>query len=208
MNNKTLFSIAMTLMLITACSTQTVPSSPEPTTSIESAPTQTSAAIPTETPNPLGEAKVYRDENAGFALDYPAAWFIEDDAARDAAGSAVYTASLFSWDRNSYTPTPKDPNTLPEGVTKIDITVFNQGSNSLEEAVHQYRNQSSGTSVNFFKQEDWTLNNGEKATYVESEGAFGVVATLIWLVKGKVIYVSGYGNFTLFKAIALTLRAE
>ena len=44
--------------------------------------------------------------------------------------------------------------------------------------------------------------------YVESEGAFGVVATMITLVDGKVVYISGYGNLTFFKAIALTLRAE
>lgn len=72
----------------------------------------------------------------------------------------------------------------------------------------QYKNQDSGTPVKFLKQEDWTLNNDEKAAYVESEGAFGVVAAMITPVKGKIIYVSGYGNLTLFKTIAFTLHAE
>ena len=208
MKHKTLFSIAMTAMLITACGSRTVSLPPEPTATVESSPTQTTASAPTETSDPLGEVKVYRDVNASFALDYPAGWFIEDDAARDAAASAVYTVSLFSWDRVSYTPTPKDPNTLPDGATKIDITVFNQGPGALDEAVRQYKDQDGGTPVEFLKHEDWTLNNGEKAVYVESEGAFGVVATMITLVNGKVVYVSGYGDLTLFKAIAFTLRAE
>lgn len=206
MKNRTLLSIAVTVLLITACGTQTVSSSPHSTRVIEL--TQIPAANPTQTLISLGEVKIYRDANAGFALDYSAAWFIEDNAAQHAAGSAVYTVSLFSWDRASYTPTPKDLNTLPDGATKIDITVFNQGPGTLEEAVNQYKNQDSGTPVNFQKEEDWTLNNGEKAVYVESEGAFGVVATMITLVRGRTIYVSGYGNLTQVKAIALSLRAE
>lgn len=208
MKNRSLASIALTVLLITACSSQTVTSAPPPTIVIESSPTPIPSALPTETLNPLGEVKTYRDANAGFALDYPAAWFVEDDAAQNAAGSAVYTVSLFSWDRASYTPAPKDLNTLPDGATKIDITVFNQGPSTLEEAINQYKNQDSGTPVNFQKEENWTLNNGEKAVYVESEGAFGVVATMITLVKGRIIYISGYGNLIPFKAIALSLRAE
>jgi len=208
MKHKILFSITMTAMLITACGSRTVSLPPETTATVESSPTQTTASAPTETSAPLGEVKVYRDGNASFALDYPAAWFIEDSAAEDAAASAVYTVSLFSWDRVSYSPTPKDPNTLPDGATKIDITVFNQGPGTLDEVVSQYKNQDGGTPVEFLKQEDCTLDNGEKAVYVESEGAFGVVATMITLVNGKVVYVSGYGNLTLFKAIAFTLRAQ
>ena len=208
MKNRALPSIALTVLLITACGSQTVSSAPQPTTVIESSPAQVSSAIPTETLNPLGEIKIYRDANAGFALNYPAAWFVEDDAAQNAAGSAVYTVSLFSWDRASYTPTPKDLNTLPDGATKIDITVFKQGPNTLEEAVNQYKNQDTGTPVKFLKEEIWTLNNGEKAVYLESEGALGVMATMITIINGKVVYVSGYGNLTPFQAVALTLRAE
>jgi len=208
MKHKTLFSIAMTAMLITACGSQTVSLSPEPTAAIESSPMKTPAAAPSETPDPLGEVKTYRDAKAGFALNYPAAWFIEDSAAQDAGESMAYTVSLFSWDRDSYTPPSKDLNTLPDGATKIDITVFNQGPGALDEAVRQYKDQDGGTPVEFLKQEDWTLNNSEKAVYVESKGAIGVVATMIAPVNGKVVYISGYGSLTLFKAIAFTLSAE
>ena len=208
MKHNTLLTIAITVMLITACSSPNVATSPELTTIIESTPTKAPALIPTKTPNSLGEVKVYRDEYAGFALDYPATWQLENNSLQGAAESAVYTSSLFSWDRASYTPTPKDLNTLPNGATKIDITVFNQSPNTLADAVDQYKNQDGGTSINFLKEDKWTLNSGEKAVYVESEGAFGVVTTMITLVDGKVIYISGYGNLTFFKAIALTLRAE
>jgi hypothetical protein len=208
MKNKSLFSLAMAVLLITACGPQTVSLPPGSTAVIEHSPTQLPAAIPTETPNPLGEVKVYRDTNAGFALDYLAAWFIEEGATQDAAGSVIYTVSLFSLDHVSRTPMPKDLNTFPDGETKIDITVFNQDPNTLEETVNQYKSQDSGSSFTFLKEEDWTLDSGEKAAYLESEGAFGVIATIIMLVDRKVVYVSGYGNLTPFKAIALTLRSE
>ena len=167
-----------------------------------------SSNIPTGTPHQLGEVKTYRDEIAGFSLDYPATWFVEADALQGAAESAVYTVSLFSWDRKIATPSTKDLNTLPEGATKIDITVFNQGPATLAEAVQQFRNQDSGTPVVFLKEETWTLANNQETAYLESENAFGVVATMITMANGKVVYVSGYGNLTLFKAIAFTFRIQ
>lgn len=129
---KALFSIAMIAVLITACGSETSSSLPEPTATIESPSLQTPAAVPTEIPNSLGEVNIYRDAKAGFALNYPAAWFIEDRAAQDTSGSIAYTVSLFSWDRDSYTPPSKDLNALPDGATKIDITVFNQGPGTLK----------------------------------------------------------------------------
>lgn len=178
-----------------------------PSVAVESSPIQRPSEIPSDTPQPLGGLKTYRDENAGIALDYPAAWELESNALQDAAQSVAYTSGLFSWNRASHTPTPKDPNTLPEGATSIDITVFNQGPGTLADAVRQFKNQDSGSKVNVLKEEDWRLNDGGKAVYVESEGALGVVGTMIAILNGRVIYVSGYGNLAPFRTIALTLRA-
>jgi hypothetical protein len=208
MKNIILFSTAIVLMLITACSPQNLITPVQPTEIVEQSSTQLPVVIPTETPNSLGKVKVYHDENAGFALEYPATWQLEDSALQGVAESAVYTVSLFSWDRATYTPEPKDQNSIPDGAVKIDITVFNQGASTLEAAVSQFKNQDGGTTVNFLKEENWTLNNGEKAVYIETDGPFGVVATLITLVNNKVIYVSGYGNLTPFPAIVSTLRTE
>ncbi len=207
MKIKTLFSIVITAILGIACAPQIVSPSPALTPIIESSPTQRPGATPSEPLQALVEVKVYRDENAGLALEYPAAWELENNALQDAAESTVYTSSLFSWDRASFTLAPKDLNTLPDGATKIDITVFTQGPKTLADAVSQFKNQDSGSTVNFLKEENLTLNSDEKAVYIESEGAFGTVATMITLVNGRVVYLSGYGNLTPFKAIALTLRA-
>ena len=215
------------LFLITGCASQT-PVAPVPTdvntplpstpasapTEAQVVPTQAQAiptetqAVSTEIPNQLGEVKTYRDDLARFALDYPAEWYIENDALQGAEESVAYSVRLFSWDPTAATPPSKDLNTLPDGATKIDITVFNEGSETLAEAVHQLKTQDSGASVNFLKEENWVLNDGQQAVYLEAEGAFGVVGTMLTLVNGKTVYISGYGDLILFKAIAMTLRAE
>ncbi|HLO16845.1 MAG TPA: hypothetical protein VK206_18570 [Anaerolineales bacterium] len=53
-------------------------------------------------------------------------WQIPNNALQDAMESAVYTTSSFSWDHSSFTPTPRDLTTHPQGTTQIDITVFNR----------------------------------------------------------------------------------
>ncbi len=178
------------------------PQPPPPT------PTTLVPITPTEAPAQLGEVRTYRDTLAGFALDYPAQWYLEDDALPGAADSVAYTVSLFSWDRASATRPPKDLNTLPDGAAKIDITVFNDGSKTVAEAVNRLKTQDTGAPVNFLKEENWSLKDGQEAVYLEAEGAFGVTATMVTLVHGKTLYLSGYGNLALFKAIALSLRAQ
>src|SRR3972149_2946394 len=176
--NKTIFVLLVVAMSVIACTSQSGASSPDPTPILERTPTTVPTIIPTGTPHQLGQVKTYHDEIAGFALDYPAGWFVETDALQGAAESAVYTVSLFSWDRKIATPPSKDLNTLPNGTTKIDITVFNQGPATLAEAVQQFRNQDSGTPLVFLKEETWALANDQEAAYLESESTFGVVATM------------------------------
>ncbi len=208
MKIKTLFAIVIIAIPGIACASRIVTPSPAFTPWNESSPVPGPAVSQGETLQSLGEVRVYRDDHAGLALDYPAAWALEDNATQGAAESAVYTSSLFSWDRASFTPAPKDLNALPGGATKIDITVFNQGPDTLADAVGQFKNQDSGSPVTFLKEEDWILNSGAQAVYIESEGALGVVATVITIVNDRVVYLSGCGNLIPFRAIALTLRSE
>jgi len=205
-SRKSIFFMFVLLLLIAGCASPT-PVAPVPTdvnTPLPSTPT----SAPTEIPNQSGEVKTYRDDIAGFELDYPAEWYIQDDALQGAGESVAYTVSLITWDPNSPMSPSKDLNTLPDGATKIDITVFNEGFDTLGEAVDQMKTQDSGSSVTFLKEESWVLHDGQQAVYLEAEGAFGVVGTMLTLVDGKTVYVSFYGDWSLFKAIAMSLRTE
>ena len=55
---------------------------------------------------------------------------------------------------------------------------------------------------------DVTLANGLPAVILDVEGFVGLTRTLITVLNGNVIYVSGYGNLEHFEAIALTLRPK
>jgi hypothetical protein len=53
-----------------------------------------------------------------------------------------------------------------------------------------------------------TLANGLPGVILDVEGMAGPTRTLITVLNGNLIYVSGYGNLENFEAIALTLRAK
>lgn len=161
-------------------------------------PSSTSAAIP----NPA----TYTDTLAGFSLDYPAGWFLDDSVLANAGQGYAYTVGIATWDlRNPPTPGGKQENALPEGGTKIDVTVVKEPM-TLEEAVAKQAENELSTPI--LAREDVTLAGGLPAAILDVEGFAGLTRTLITALNGNVIYVSGYGNLDQFEAIALSLRAK
>jgi hypothetical protein len=152
------------------------------------------------------EMTTYTDDFAGFSIDYPADWFIEASAAVNAEQAFAYAISIATWDLlNPPTPGSKDLNTMPEGATKIDVAVVKQAM-TLEEAVTQQEQNESGSSI--LARKDVTLAGGLPAVILDIEGFAGPTRTLITILDGNVVYVSGYGELEHFEAIALTLRAK
>ena len=208
----TLFSVLA--LLFSACTApissqpiSTVPpatvvlSTPEPTQApVQVEPSSTNASIPAMT------MTTYTDEFAGFSLDYPSAWYIDASAAANAEQSYAYSVGIATWDlRSPPTPSGKGQNGIPEGGTKIDVNVTKQPM-TLEEAVAQQRQNENSSPI--LAQKDVTLAGGLPGVILDMEGPAGLTRTLIAVLNGNVIYVSGYGNLENFEAIALTLRAK
>lgn len=196
----------------TVLPTDTIVSTPEPTLPpIQVEPTAEASLAPVETlPTPtsgnLPAVQTYIDDFAGFSIDYPANWFLEASALAHAQESFGYSISVASWDiLHPPTPDGKDPNTLPAGGTKIDVAVTKQAM-TLEEAVTQQEQNEMGHPI--LAREDVTLANGLPGVIIDMEGFAGLTRTLITVLNGNVIYVSGYGNLEPFEAIALTLRPK
>lgn len=204
--------VGVFVLLFSACATPVTPQpaataiptretlpTPEPTQPpVQVEPSPTTASVPATA------MKTYTDDFAGFSLDYPANWFLEASALAHAQESFGYSVSVASWDiLNPPAPTNKDPNTLPAGGTKIDIAVTKQAM-TLEEAVAQQAQNELGTPI--LAREDVTLANGLPGVIIDMEGFAGLTRTLITILNGNVIYVSGYGNLENFETIALTLR--
>ena len=185
--------------IVTNIPTEEVASTPEPT--LPAAPTE-----PVPTTGSLPAMQTYTDDFAGFSLDYPAGWFIDASAAANAAEAFAYSVPIASWDlRNPPTPSGKNPNTLPEGGTKIDVNIMKQPM-TLEEAVMQQTQNETGRPI--LAREDVTLAGGLPGVILNFEGFAGLTRTLITVLNGNVIYVSGYGDLEHFEAIALSLRPK
>jgi hypothetical protein len=206
MKIKFLFLSTLLLMLC-ACSFSAGTLPAEETSPIEQTiPTSEQNPLPTPTSMTTGELLTYTDDFAGFSLDYPAHWFLESSALSHAQESVAYNISIAAWDiLNPPTPTGKDLNTLPPGGTKIDVAVMKQAM-TLEEAVAQQSQNEMGTPV--LARKDVTLAGGLPAVILDVEGFAGLTRTLITVINGNTIYVSGYGNLESFESIALTLRPK
>ena len=161
---------------------------------------------PTSKSTPAIAMTTYADDVAGFSLDYPAGWFLNDLAAAGAEQAYAYSVGIATWDLlKPSTPSGKGQSGIPEGGTKIDVNVVKQ-SMTLEEAVTQQTQNESGSPI--LARKDVTLANGLPGVILDMEGFAGLTRTLITVLNGNVIYVSGYGNLEHFETIALSVRAK
>ncbi|HLO31808.1 MAG TPA: hypothetical protein VK249_21835 [Anaerolineales bacterium] len=196
-------------LLFSACSTTKVASPTEtavPVIEITSTPEPTLPPTLTNPPSAntnLPAMRTYTDHLAGFSLDYPATWFLDDSVLASAAQSTAYVIGITSWDVRTYpTPSGKHDNAFPPGATKIEVAVLKQNM-TLQEAVTQ---QSENGPI--LAQKDVTLAGGLPGVILDVNGFVGVARTLIVILNGNVIYVTGDGDLKDFETIALSLRAE
>ncbi|HET6597491.1 MAG TPA: hypothetical protein VFG81_17835 [Anaerolineales bacterium] len=172
----------------------------------QSLPTSEQNPLPTPTSMTAGELLTYTDDFAGFSLDYPANWYLESSALIHAEESFGYNVSIATWDiLNPPTPSGKGQDGIPEGGTKIDVAVTKQAM-TLEEAIAQQEQIEGAAPI--LARTDVTLASGLPAVILDFEGPFGPIRTLITVLNGNIIYVSGYGNLENFESIALTLRPK
>lgn len=179
--------------------------------------TETAPIVITETPavqtitpatatiSPIFNVLTYTDSIAGFSIDYPADWFLESSSLAGANEKQNYTTMITSWDILNATPESKG-NLVPNEETKIDISVSKQNL-TLEEVVAQQKQQFTSSNIILFEKLI-TLDSGIQGMLWEIEGLGGPVRTLIVVLNGNVIYISGYGDLQDFDAIALTFRSQ
>lgn len=186
---------AMFVVLLSACA------SPNTSRPIDTVVTTTPEAVLAPTNSGL---QTYTDTLAGFSLDYPAGWFIEDSALVHAGEGTNYSISISSWDiLNPPPPSEWEANGLPKGGTKFDVTVIKEPM-TLEGAVAQVKQ--TGTPI--LARQDIILVNGIPGIILDIEGFAGRARMLISILNGNVIYVTGYGNLENFEAIALSLHTK
>ena len=156
----------------------------------------------TAAPMPL--ISTYRDETGGFEMDYPASWSVVDVTPEAKEQSSSYSITLMSW-------TPQEPGSqgIPEGGSKIDVSVTKGTGASLEGAIGSRREElaagDSAAQITF--EEPWNLPGGLAGIHLTVQSSQGeTVHELVTAINGNRIVLSGLGDAGIFEQIAMTLR--
>lgn len=174
---------------------------------------------PTPTYRSLAElgipASALSDAYAGFAIDYPSGWQVTDVSSEIKAASHGYTLSL-----RSPQPAQGDKTEgIQPGSAAIDITIYSPSASTLDEAVAARRAELLASVPD---QPAMTIQSESAETLASGLPAYRFVidlgrsapdpqhplrVELITLTHGRVVIAAGFGDLTLFDAIAGSLRA-
>ncbi len=179
---------------------------PRPTSATDAQsplPSPTEAVTPTPTA-PVFEMETFRDEVAGFEIDHPIGWTILDPAAEVKANAFIYSVTLQSWP-------PEEPGTqgIPEGGSKMDISITKDGADTVEAALETYRQTQAQAEmpVEVLAEETLELASGLTGARFELKTAQGETNhTFVTSLNGHLVILSGLGDAAVFDAMVATLR--
>nr|MCU0508510.1 LysM peptidoglycan-binding domain-containing protein [Anaerolineae bacterium] len=179
--------------------TPTVPAPMTPTPTIEAtSPTTETVATP------AWPSATYRDEVGGWEIDYPETWSLIDVEPQIRQESLGYSITLTSWQ-------PQEPGAqgIPEGGSKVDISVTKGGAETVEAAIEARRAEilaaDAGSQIVF--EEPWDLASGLSGVHWIIQPANGeAVHEFVTAIDGNRVMVSGYGDEALFEQIVSALR--
>lgn len=196
-------SLFLTFILAACGPASSQPPTDLPTPLVSSTREPTATIIPSETPGITQvsfEPATYRDETAGFELDYPSSWTADPP---QVGGDRGYFAQITSWSRN-----PGElPEDIPAGGTIMSITVLLwDPKNALEEFIDLRKQTWADPNTEILLEEEWTLAGDWKAfrflIQTPDEEAFFLITT----IGERYLLISGTGELDLLAEIASTLR--
>lgn len=166
---------------------------PIPTAFTTPSPAATSIPVP---PTILTETLTYTDTVIGYAIDYPASWHI--------SSRPGWLVSLTSFDPQAVGPrggiTPEQ--------CKIDLAPDKMGqTKTLEELAAEAKAGDGSVPVQVLREEQWRLAEDIPAIRLDTEwDSLPKTAILLAVINGRSLRLAGYGDLSLFDAIAHTLR--
>ena len=152
-------------------------------------------AGPTITPESIGAApalQTYRSPAYGVEVDYPAGWISEGSG-----DGAIF------WSRP---PERVGVGGLPADLAKIDLSGELGTILTLDELLARQKQGVAEVGGRILSEEEWTLANGLRAVRL-SVSAIGDNVTLLTVVDGHPVVLTGYGDVSRFDEVARTLRA-
>jgi hypothetical protein len=144
-------------------------------------------SAPTVTPVPI--SSIYRNTLVGFDLVYPAGWLLDEAGDTD-----------ILW---SQRPTGPGTEGVPGDVVKIDISSEPDTTMTLEELVA--RQKQGVTTDQILSEEELELPGGLRAVRMQVS-ALGDSVTLMTVVNGHPVVLTGFGDLSRFDEVARTLQ--
>jgi hypothetical protein len=203
------FVIFVCVMLLATCSAPqptpapvemevpTLPTASPQLTSTELPPTPTEAA-----PNPKlaaasFESQTYINEAAGFALDYPTSWTINEVVVGPRGTQVQFLSS----------PDIAELATVPEGATRVNATIYQwDPKNDLDAFVGNQKTVWESSGFTILEEEELVLELGLQAVRFTMQTPEANVVFLVTALGDQYLVLSGEGDLELVKEIVQRVR--
>ncbi len=161
------------------------------------------AAIPTESaPSPKlpaasFQSQTYISDSAGFALDYPAGWTVNEMVVGPRGTQVQFLSS----------PELANAATLPDGATRVSANIYQwDPKNDLAAYVDHMKTAWEASGFTIVDEQELMLDLGVPARQYTVQTAEGQAVFLIAALGDQYLVVSGEGNLDLVKEIVQRVR--
>lgn len=205
--------LVLAMTLLSACLSAPANTTLEPVVAPATSPaaTETSApAIPTDTapasteaapnpklPAPPFEAETYINQEAGFALDYPVGWMVNEMVIGPRGTQVQFLSS----------PELAEAATVPDGATRLNATIYLwDPKNDLAAYVAHQKTAWDASGFTILEEEQRVLELGLPAVQFTIQTPEAQVVFLTAALRDQYLVLSGEGDLELVKEIVERLR--
>lgn len=197
------FIIFVSVMLLATCSapnavpTQVQTDVPSLPTNTEPAPAPTEAAPNPKLPAASFESQPYINEEAGFALDYPTGWTVNEVVVGPRGTQVQFLSS----------PELAEMAELPEGATRVNATLYQwDPKNDLAAFATNQKTAWEASGFTILEEEQLVLELGLPAVRFTVQTLEETVVFLVAALDDQYLVLSGEGNLDLVNEIVQRVR--
>ena len=197
------FIIFVSVMLLATCSAPGTAPTPVQTdvsalpANTEPVPAPTEAAPNPKLPAASFESQTYINEEAGFALDYPAGWTVNEVVVGPRGTQVQFLSS----------PDIAELATVPEGETRVNATIYQwDPKNDLVAFVANQRTAWEVSGFTILEEEQLVLELGMPAIQFTAQTPEANAVFLIAALEDQYLVLSGEGDLELVKEILQRVR--
>src|SRR5688572_821031 len=208
--NRLIFTLLLAMTLLSACMRAPGNTTLEPVqtdvpatvsvstdTSIPVIPSDTVAAPNPKLPAASFEAQTYINDEAGFALDYPAGWTVNEVAVGSRGTQVEFLSS----------PEIAELATVPEGATRVNATLYQwDPKNDLTAFVANQKTAWEASGFTILDEEQLVLELGLPAVKFTVQTAEANVVFLVAALEDQYLVLSGEGDLDLVNEIIQRVR--